>query len=86
MSTARRGVWVETGTFEAGKTFDLSQSSGEPEALGGTADIAFYGVEAESGRYITIMLLTAVPDTAGVDEHSDPSVFEYVTTRAPDEE
>ena len=73
---------VATGV---GRTYDLVNSTGELDPLGGTADMAFYGFEAESSRYITVVLFTAVPGTPGVDEHSDPGVYEYVTSRAPEE-
>jgi hypothetical protein len=71
---------IETGS---GKSFDIQESTDKPERLGGTRDVGFYGLEIDNGRYVTFVLIA----TGGAgDDHSDPGVYEFLTTRPPNDE
>jgi hypothetical protein len=64
----------------SGRVADLVAATEQPQQLGATLDVAFFGVNTPSGRYITIILLT---EPGAEAEHANPGVFEFVTSRAP---
>jgi hypothetical protein len=68
---------VATGS---GRLFDLASATSPPELLGSTLDLAFFGVDLPSGRYVTLVM---VSQPTGVTDHLTPGVFDYVTSRAP---
>ena len=69
-----------------GRTYDLRQSTEELEDLGGTQDIGFWGLELENGRYLTFLLFTSNEAADVIGRHADPGVYEFVTTRPPDDQ
>jgi len=64
-----------------------SSPQAKPVKLGETLDIAFFGLPLASGRYVTVVESTL--PTTGLSaiqrrQHTDPAVFDYLTSRAPD--
>ena len=56
-----------------------------PRKLGETLDMAFYGLRLPTGRFVTLVLVTAAEDAPAKArrEHRSPGVFDYVTNRKP---
>jgi hypothetical protein len=56
-----------------------------PRLLGGTRDIAFFGLELANGRYMVLVLAGRLGGIADAEQkdHEDPSVLEWVTVRRP---
>ena len=64
-----------------------SDPAAEPKELGTLADLAFYGLELESGRYLVLVLGGRIGGVADAEQkdHADPSVLEFLTVRRPSE-
>jgi hypothetical protein len=58
----------------------------KPERLGATRDIALFGLDLSSGRYLVLVLAGRIGGIADAEQkqHVDPSVLEMVTVRKPD--
>jgi hypothetical protein len=65
---------------------DLGANPGvRPKLLGATRDIAYFGLDLKSGRYLVAALTGRLGGIANAEQkdHVDPSVLELVTIRRP---
>jgi hypothetical protein len=62
-----------------------SDESAEPELLGQTRDMGFYGLRLKSGRYMVFVLWTELKgDIPYARGHDYPAVIDYMTLTEPD--
>ena len=64
----------------SGRVFDLVGDTEDPEQFGALQDIAFYGIQTASGRYVTVIMFS---EPGAEAEHANPGVFEFVSSRLP---
>jgi hypothetical protein len=64
---------------------DLAAHPAKPTELGAVRDLAFYGLDLSSGRYMVFLLAGRIGGIADNEQpqHGDPSVLEFLTVRQP---